>query len=158
MTEEQRDFGAHMAVRIRHVHTILHKSAVIRYGRELGLTAAEWRSIVFIGIRGPMTIGALSELLQVDRSLVSRLTDSLTEKKLVTRGKENADRRRSVISLTEGGQKVYEHIRIISRERDSAIRAALTKDEQRHLESALGKLETLAQRWIGEEETKTAKG
>lgn len=155
-TETREAWESLLAVRLRNVHNTLHKSAIVRYRRELGLTAAEWRSIVFVGVRGASTVGSLSDLLQVDRSLVSRLVDSLAAKGLVTRVKEDADRRRSVVSLTDGGQKVYQHIRRISRERDAALLTCLGEKDYHQAQAALAKIEVLALTWIDEEESKGA--
>jgi DNA-binding MarR family transcriptional regulator len=146
-----------LAVRIRRVHLALNKSAALRYRYELGLTVSEWRSVIFVGIRGPMTIGALSDLLEVDRSLVSRLVDTLSTKRILKRGKETVDLRRSLVTLTKAGEAVFKRIGEASLERDAEIISSLSELERRYLESALLKIEDLSKAWI-EDAERVSKG
>jgi DNA-binding MarR family transcriptional regulator len=66
-----------------------------------GLTGAQLNVVSLLGSRGPMTLSALSTELAIGHSTVSGIVDRLQARGIVQRQPNPADRRYTLISLTE---------------------------------------------------------
>ena len=141
-----------LASRIRSTSNLISKTAAMRFRRELDLTTGEWRSILFLGHHGPMTIGKLSEVVDVDRTLMSRLLNTMSEKGIVVRRPEKQDRRRIAIELTAHGRELYQSVKQISLQRNAALVQVLSKGELAQLETMLRKLYFVAKDWLEDEQ------
>ena len=73
-----------------------------------GVTLAQCHAIVEIGRRGKINLNDLADLLDVDKSTMSRTINNLVESGLAARDLDGADRRYVVIQLTEEGQRFFE--------------------------------------------------
>ena len=73
-----------------------------------GVTLAQCHAIVEIGRLGEATPSLLAKILRLDRSTVTRLTDSLVERGFVLRGQYPGDRRSVILSLAEKGYRFFE--------------------------------------------------
>ncbi|MGH3267115.1 MAG: MarR family winged helix-turn-helix transcriptional regulator [Sciscionella sp.] len=68
------------------------------------VTLPQFRTLVLVEERGPMTVTALAEALGVVPSTATRMCDRLVAKKLVRRAVDRRNRRRVTISLGEQGR------------------------------------------------------
>jgi len=66
--------------------------------------------ILIIGTMGEMIPSYIGLCLNIDRSSLSRMLDSLEKKGIVSRRTDPKDRRKILISLTEKGKRYYEII------------------------------------------------
>jgi DNA-binding MarR family transcriptional regulator len=73
---------------------------------------------------------ALARRLGVLPSRMVMLIDELTERKLVTRGRSQKDRRHSELSLTKMGQRMFEKLSVVGAKHEADICAALTQEER----------------------------
>jgi len=73
-----------------------------------GVTLAQCHAIVEIGRAEVATPSFLATTLRLDRSTVTRLTDSLVEQGFVVRSQDKVDRRSVTLSLTEKGLRFFE--------------------------------------------------
>ncbi len=73
-----------------------------------GVTLAQCHAIVEIGRLGEATPSFLATTLRLDRSTVTRLTDSLVDQGFVLRKNDPGDRRSITLSLTEKGLRFFE--------------------------------------------------
>src|SRR3546814_3457578 len=71
------------------------------YGEMFGISVVDWRIIAILGTHSPLSAKALAELTAMDQVSVSRAIDQLTNKKLVLRRVDTADRRRVALSLSK---------------------------------------------------------
>lgn len=71
------------------------------------LTVPQFRTLVHLVKRGPMTNGALAERQGVSVAAMSRMVETLARKGLVGREASAVDRRALVIAATEEGLRLY---------------------------------------------------
>lgn len=80
------------------------------YGEMFGISVVDWRIIAILGTHFPLSAKALAESTAMDQVSVSRAIDQLTNKKLVLRRIDAADRRRVALSLSKKGQEIYNQV------------------------------------------------
>lgn len=79
-------------------------------GKRFGLTVAQSGVLRNLAIHGPLSSADLSRKLYVTPANITGIVDRLEKKGLVERVRQAADRRVSLISLTESGQKLGESL------------------------------------------------
>ena len=75
-----------------------------------GITFGQCHAIVEIGRVGTLSLNDLADILELDKSTMSRTTKNLVNDGLVFRNLDTGDRRFVRIGLTPSGQKIYEEI------------------------------------------------
>jgi DNA-binding MarR family transcriptional regulator len=81
------------------------KSAYIR--REVGLSIDEWKVLLLIGTFSPLSTKEVAERSTLDKVRISRTTDRLVRRRLVTAQRDRADRRKVELKLTRLGKTKY---------------------------------------------------
>lgn len=71
------------------------------------LTLQQWRVVSQLGLLSTGTVRSMADGAAVDRAEVSRAVQELTERGLVKRNENAADRRSPTFVLTDAGQKIY---------------------------------------------------
>jgi DNA-binding MarR family transcriptional regulator len=82
-----------------------------------------------------MTQRELQDLLQIQPGSLSEVLTKLETKGMIVRSRDEEDRRRSILTLTETGRKAAEQ-----KEERASLFAALSLQEQEELQQLLGKL------------------
>lgn len=82
--------------------------------RVLGLTRAQWRTLVVLSRNEGSNQGTLADLLDVEPITLCRMVDRLEDAGHVERRRDPADRRAWQIFLTEAARPLLEDIRIIA--------------------------------------------
>lgn len=72
--------------------------------REAGVTDQQWRVLRVLADAGPLDASGIAELALLYAPSVTRILRELTERGLLSRSTDEADRRRTVISITAQGQ------------------------------------------------------
>lgn len=95
------------------LETLLRKevNATIERTQIPGLNLRGYWALETIAASDRLTQSELSELLSIDRSDMVRLMDALQEAGLAERTRDETDRRRQLISLTDQGNKVRQSLR-----------------------------------------------
>lgn len=75
-----------------------------------GVTEQQWRVIRALVESDAMDIGALAEQCCILPASLSRIVDTLEEKKLVARRAHAADQRRVVVEITAGGRRLFQAV------------------------------------------------
>ena len=128
-------------------------NTIARDYRDLfGLSIPEWRVMAVLGRFGPLTSSAACARTAMDKVTVSRAVARLIDQKLVKRGVDPGDRRRSILKLTPRGARTHQQIVPIARGRESDLAAALTEKERRDLDALLEKLQRRANEIAGQGE------
>lgn len=106
------------------------RRGTMRLGRRLRLerpepsvTGAELSVLGLLNRRGPMSAGALACAERVQPQSLTRTLSALEERGVVHRQPDPADRRRSVLSITESGRAVI-HADVSQRDRWLAVAIA----------------------------------
>lgn len=92
------------AARSPRLHLLMGQRAKVNLGEHLHLTLA------MLGTGQPLRVSDLANLLDVERSTVSRRVTELVELGLVTRSVDPDDRRAAVLKLTKSGERALGRI------------------------------------------------
>jgi len=76
-----------------------------QYLAEVGLSTNQYSILARLNRMGPMTIGALADVMVMDRTTLGRNIKPLVRGKLIAVGQERSDRRRKMLRLTAAGTK-----------------------------------------------------
>lgn len=90
-------------------HSVSNSIATV-YARRFGLTIPEWRVIVILGRFPGLSAVEVAERTLMDKVAVSRAVTRLIKKGRIDRQFADADRRRSILTLSDQGQTVLEEI------------------------------------------------
>ena len=80
------------------------------YADRFGLGVTEWRVLAVLGRYPGLSASELAERTAMDKVAVSRAVASLLADGRITRDTHDADRRRSVLELSDEGQRVYAEV------------------------------------------------
>ncbi|AKB25312.1 Transcriptional regulator, MarR family [Methanosarcina sp. MTP4] len=94
-------------------------------------------AIMIIGTAGEIIPSYLGLCMNLDRSSLSRMIDSLEKKDIVGRRTDPEDRRKVLISLTEKGKRYYEVMNEKMREVDAFLMGHLEEQEIKDYEECL---------------------
>jgi DNA-binding MarR family transcriptional regulator len=115
------------------------------YQRRFDLTIPEWRVIAVLARHPGLSAREVSEKTRMDAVAVSRSVMRLLRAGRVRRSTAAGDRRRSVLRLSDSGQRVYRTVAPLALQYEQALLAELSADEIRLLDSALQKLTARAE-------------
>lgn len=115
------------------------------YEARFGLTIWQWRVLAVLGEGEERTQRALIERTGMDKVTVSRAVQALMLRGLVTRRASVADRRASLIALSQAGAGVYREIVPLARAYEDRLLEALTPDQAGELDRLLRCVEARAQ-------------
>lgn len=125
------------------------RMAVLRLARRLrqqshaGITPSQQSALAAIEHSGPLTLGALATIENVQPPSITRIVTALEDQGYVERRSGPEDRRVSTVAISAAGTR---ELRIIRDERNAWLRtqlATLSPGELRRLENALPVIERL---------------
>lgn len=90
-------------------HTVSSLIARV-YDKRFGLTIPEWRVIAIVGRFPGLSAVEVAERTMLDKVAVSRAVTKLIKAGRIDREFADADRRRSILTLSEAGRKVHDEI------------------------------------------------
>jgi DNA-binding MarR family transcriptional regulator len=136
--------------RLLSLATLLRRSASLLYRRELGLSQVEWRILAIVGDEAPLTLGALAEILGLDKGQLSRGVTALVKRDILSRIPDSQDSREVHISLTPHGQQTFEAMIALALERNRDLGAGLSRAEIAQLLATLDRLLANARRMLAQ--------
>ncbi len=98
----------------------------LQFWDDRGLTMAQLRLMYLVLERGGSSVGELASALGVSAATATGLTDRLVRHRLISRGDDEADRRRVVITLTSEGQALLGQISVAAEAYMAAIFAKMS--------------------------------
>ncbi|WP_323771810.1 MarR family winged helix-turn-helix transcriptional regulator [Antarctobacter sp.] len=110
------------------------------YGREFGLSREEWRLLFLLAGEEKVTSRDLSRRSTLDRVQVSRASQRLEDKGLITRKVAPDDRRLRVYACTEQGRALFAEVLPQVEHRSSEILRAMSAEDRAALERGLDAL------------------
>ena len=133
-----------ISYRLNVLVTLLGRGAAAHYRREFGVSVGEWRTIALLGAFEPSSLNELARAANLDKGQMSRVVAALIAQGLVQR-EEDVDRGRTVsLTLTRKGKALYRRQFPHALERNAALLACLTPQEQNALDSILDKFTAIA--------------
>lgn len=110
------------------------------YQRHVDLSIPEWRVIAILGEAGALSARQVAEKTAMDKVAVSRAATRLSEVNYISRKKDNRDKRRQELSLTELGKEIYDTVVPVALGYEASLLESLSATEKKHLDNLLRKL------------------
>ena len=125
-------------------HSVSNSIATV-YAERFGLTIPEWRVIVILGRFPGLSAVEVAERTLMDKVAVSRAVTKLIKNGRVNREFADADRRRSILTLSDAGLDVLAEIAPLALGIEDMLLDGLSQDEVDTLNSAIDRLLDKAQ-------------
>ena len=110
------------------------------YDKRFGLSIPEWRVIAVLGRFPGLSAVEVAERTLMDKVAVSRAVGKLINSGRVDRQFADADRRRSILNLSEAGKKVHDEIAPVALRFEQDLLQGLSEQEAATLSSVMEKL------------------
>ncbi|WP_093738130.1 MarR family winged helix-turn-helix transcriptional regulator [Sulfitobacter delicatus] len=110
------------------------------YKDRYGMLRTEWRVLFHLGLYGRLTASEIGQRARMHKTKISRAVHRLTERRFVTRSRDEGDRRVEHLALTRQGQAAYDDLRAVAQRYDAALMDTLDAPEADVLRRALQKL------------------
>jgi DNA-binding MarR family transcriptional regulator len=102
---------------------------------EHGLSYPQYIALMTVGEHGPLTVGRLGELMQLDSGTLSPLLKRMEAAGLVRRARDPEDERRVLVSVTSAGRDRLGALGDVPRQ--IAARSGLSREQLRALHDTL---------------------
>ncbi|AHC99365.1 MarR family winged helix-turn-helix transcriptional regulator [Leisingera methylohalidivorans] len=99
------------------------------YKNRYGMLRTEWRVLFHLGNYGQMTAKEIGSRAKIHKTKISRAVAKLSEKRFVTRSRDDNDRRSEHLALTAAGEAAYKDLREHALQFDTSICARFTAGE-----------------------------
>jgi DNA-binding MarR family transcriptional regulator len=110
------------------------------YESRFAISVTEWRVMAVLGRYPDVSAMEVADRTAMDKVAVSRAVNAMSERGLLSREVHSADRRRSVLALSEAGFAVYDQIVPLALEYERQLLAGLSRSESKRLDSLLDAL------------------
>lgn len=125
-------------------HSVSHSIATVYYDR-FDLSIPEWRVIAIVGRFPGLSAVEVAERTVMDKVAVSRAVTKLIKNGRIDRQFADADRRRSILNLTEKGLELHNEVAPFALKMEADLLTDLTEDEVEVLDTVIDKLYAKAQ-------------
>jgi len=129
-------------------HTVSTTIAQV-YEKQFGLSIPEWRVIAILGRFPGLSAVEVAERTFLDKVAVSRAVSKLIKNGRIDRQFADADRRRSILNLSEEGRRVHDEVAPLALDFERELLAGLDDDERSALDLTMKRLMARA-RELGE--------
>lgn len=120
-------------------HSVSHSIATV-YDKRFGLTIPEWRVIVILGRYPGLSAVEVAERTLMDKVAVSRAVTKLIKNGRIDREFADADRRRSILNLSEKGQAVLDEIAPLALQIEATLIDGLSDQQVAMLDTMMDRL------------------
>jgi DNA-binding MarR family transcriptional regulator len=120
-------------------HSVSNSIATV-YDKRFGLSIPEWRVIAIVGRFPGLSAVEVAERTVMDKVAVSRAVTKLIKSGRIDRQFADADRRRSILNLSEQGRKVHDEIAPLALQMEEDLLEGLSEEEIQVLDKVIDKL------------------
>lgn len=99
------------------------------YKNRYGMLRNEWRVLFHLGVFGQMTAKDISARAKIHKTKISRAVAKLSERRFVSRSRDEKDRRAEHLQLTPAGEAAYRDLRAQAQSYDAELAARFTPEE-----------------------------
>lgn len=135
---ELHDF---LPYRVHLLSAKIARPADVRLASGKVVRARDWRVILQLASRGPLTNRELATMVGLDAANITRVVQYLNEIGLVTTRASKTDRRKQIISLTAEGAAAHDEIAPQRKRAGEQLLECFTAAEQKQLFTLLDRLE-----------------
>ncbi|MGB7244207.1 MAG: homoprotocatechuate degradation operon regulator HpaR [Sulfitobacter sp.] len=108
---------------------------------ETGITEQQWRVLRVLSEYGPLDASTLANRASLLFPSLTRIATSMRDKGLITQTRDDADRRRQVIAITQTGQKIIDDHAVQSAQIVAALQNTLGLENYEQLLDLLALLD-----------------
>jgi len=134
---EIKDF---LTFRINLLYRLLDRQLKKMLAEHHDLSIAEWRVMGQLATNSPTTVRDIAAKTYMAKSQISRAAAALVRAGFSIRSKDTDDERSAVFAITKEGQKKYDTVMRMNRERQRRLVAQLDPSERRVMFDAVGRL------------------
>ena len=110
------------------------------YEKRFGLSIPEWRVIAILGRFPGLSAVEVAERTFLDKVAVSRAVSKLLKNGRIDREFADADRRRSILNLSDEGRRVHDEVAPLALQFERDLLAGLDEDERASLDRTMERL------------------
>ena len=99
------------------------------YKGRYGMLRAEWRVMFHLGVYGTLTAKEIGKRASLHKTKVSRAVAKLSDRRWITRARDEKDRRAEHLELTAAGLRVYEDLKAHAAAHDAKLTEIFDKNE-----------------------------
>jgi DNA-binding MarR family transcriptional regulator len=140
MTADLLDLDHFLPYRLSVLSNRISQDIAALYQQRFNLGITEWRIIAVLGRFPNLSANEVAERTAMDKVAVSRAISALLSQKRVKRQFDKNDRRRSVLSLSASGTKIYQEVAPLAMQLQNALLAQFDDKERVLLNLLLDKL------------------
>ena len=117
------------------------------YGDKFAISMPEWRIMMILAEYPGVSADEVCRRTKIEKSVVSRAVARLLNRHLISRDRDEQDKRRSRLQLSETGLTVYDEVMPIARNYEAKLLSNLTGEELKIFNGIIDKLTDEATRF-----------
>jgi DNA-binding MarR family transcriptional regulator len=146
------DIRDRLGYRVQNLSNKMILWATRTYARKFNVGAQEWRVLTILVRQGEWTAKNICDFTMMDKGNVSRAIRKLVQDGCLKDKLDTVDKRRSVLTLTVKGRKLYHRIKKVSDAREKKFMSSLSTSEKKGLPIILTKLDCVIEELLQETE------
>jgi DNA-binding MarR family transcriptional regulator len=140
MTSDLLDLEHFLPYRLSVLSNRISQDIAALYAEKFNLGITEWRIIAILGRYPGLSANEVAERTAMDKVAVSRAVASLIKQKRLKRQFDKKDLRRSMLSLSAAGEKIYSQVAPLAKQLQDALLTDFDDKERVLLNLLLDKL------------------
>ncbi len=136
----------YLPYRLARLSTTVSATVARAYDKAWGLSIPEWRVIAILGRHPGLSAVEVAEQTFLDKVAVSRAVTKLIKAGRIDRQFADADRRRSILNLSEAGREVHDGVAALALEFERELLEGIDEEEAERFNAVMDKLLDKAKR------------
>ncbi len=136
----------YLPYRLARLSTTVSATVARAYDKAWGLSIPEWRVIAILGRHPGLSAVEVAEQTFLDKVAVSRAVTKLIKAGRIDRQFADADRRRSILNLSEEGRQVHDGVAALALEFERELLDGIEDEEVERFNAVMDKLLDKAKR------------
>lgn len=130
----------YLPYRLARLSSTVSAAVASEYAKRFGLSIPEWRVIAIVGRMPGLSAVEVAEQTFLDKVAVSRAVTKLIKAGRIDRQFADADRRRSILNLSEEGREVHDAVASLALDFEHNLLEGLDEDDIRHFNEVMDRL------------------
>ncbi len=130
----------YMPYRLARLSSTVSSAVAREYAKQFGLSIPEWRVIAILGRSPGLSAVEVAEQTFLDKVAVSRAVTKLIKAGRIDRQFADADRRRSILNLSEEGRVVHDRVAKVALEFERQLLDGMSDEDIKRFNSVMDML------------------